>query len=229
MFMPVVVDIKKAVVFGSDRPEGRQKTEKLSLFADELILVPSGPVDYSVLHIRAGKLESCAEDLELPESRSIPVISKGWTGLSNQEIHNLISPATYVVSDLSDETANQMIYEKCRDQRILCTVIDNKTYSNTYFASLIHKPPLTVSLSTSGSCAFYARKCREELEAEFTDRQLAAEVLTELRAEIPAGNKRKKLLEQIYDNQDFRDALGSQNKIEAVKIGRDIWKSNWEA
>lgn len=229
MFMPVIVDIKKAVVFGSDRPEGRQKTEKLSLFADELILVPTHSVDYSSLCIPSGKLQNCAENLVLPNERNIPVISKGWIGLSEQEIDDLISSATYVVSDLSDQSANRLIHRKCLDQGILCTVIDNKEFSNTYFASLIHKPPLTVSLSTSGSCAFYARKCREELELEFANRQLAAEVLTDLRAEIPGGKKRKDLLELIYADNQFKNALENQNRNKAVEIGRHIWKSKWEA
>lgn len=200
MYMPLMVDLKRVVIFGGERGEGRQKCEKLACYADELLVVPEGPGRGSAIDLTPGALPNVAERLALPGPRRIPVAAEP---AAPENIERFIAGATFVVSDLLDRALNERIAGVCRERGILCNVIDTKDLCTVWFMSLIDTGHLVAAISSKGGCAYYAKRTRVELEAEFEHREPAAAILSDARARIPPGVDRTSVLDRIYRDDAF--------------------------
>ena len=212
MFMPLMVDLKRVILFGGERGEGRQKCEKLACYADELLVVPERPFPQEEIVLDAGPLPHVAERLELSEARRIPVAAEP---ASSSSIGRFISGATFVVSDLSDRALNEQIASTCRERGILCNVIDTKDLCSVWFMSLIDTPHLVAAISSKGGCAYFAKQTRIELEPEIARREPVAAILTEARALVPKGVDRTAVLDAIYRDAVFNHMVTAGEWTEA--------------
>ncbi len=212
MYMPLMIDVRRAVVFGGERGEGLQKTEKLSVYADELLVVPESVFPAEFILLAAGRLPHVGEELSLGTERRVPVAAEAAAA---GNAGRFIEGATFVVSDLRDRSLNETISGLCRARGILCNVIDTKDLCSTWFMSLIDTPHLLAGISSKGGCAYYARQTRIELEEEFRSREPVAEILVDLRDRVPSGVERNEVLDAVYRDGEFSRLRREGRWIEA--------------
>ncbi len=236
-YMPFMIELNNVLVFGGEKGEGLQKTEKLSLYARNVTVIPGGPIpdnapvwDMSFVFSR-GPVRYVAEDLAFPQEKSAEILpvsvkalfepfihqgekkSQWWFGLKSarRQLRQLLQDRDYVVSDLPHPAYNEILHQECKRLGIRHTVIDNKEYSDTWFMSLVDAGPILAGISTRGNCAFYSRQLRQELEQDFRRRAPLARTLTRLRDELPRKGR----------HQGLQDAYASSRFIELVKTGRE--------
>lgn len=217
--MPLSVDIRRAVVFGGEREEGLQKTEKLAVFADDLLVVPETADAPSRIRLPEGPLHRVPETLSLDEERIIPVAEEP---ASKANIPGFVEGATFVSSDLEDRGLNELIYEVSEEHNVLCNIIDVKELCNTWLMSVIDTPHMIAGLSTRGGCAFYAQRSRMELEAEFERRSHVSRVFTELRDGLRDEQCRLCTLDVVYRDDTIQTLLEEERWDEALDRGRTL-------
>ena len=203
MYMPVMVDLKRVTVFGGDRGEGLQKTQKLALYADELLVVPEAEPTAPTIDLPAGAQSELKEKLLLPAPRSVPVHPVTAGRLTNGALRKLIRGRTWVVSDLVDRKVNERIARLAARERVLCTVVDTKDLSNVWFMGLVKTDHLTVAISSGGTIAFAVPKLRQVLQPIVERSETEAAVLAVLREELPKAT-RVATLGRVYDDPEFR-------------------------
>ena len=204
MYMPLMIDLKKVVVFGGERGEGLQKTEKLARYADDLLVVPEGCFEGEAILLDAGPLPHVGERLSLERERRIAVAAEP---AAPANIERFIANATFVVSDLADRSLNELIFAVCRSRGILCNVIDTKELCSVWFMSLVDTPHIIAAISSKGECAYYAKQTRIELEGELDRRAPVAAILADIRPRIRPGARRAQILEAVYRDRDFQGAV----------------------
>lgn len=216
MYMPFMVDVRKAVVFGGERDEGLQKTEKMAVFADELLVVPETSEAPGEIRLEAGPLERVPESLSLDEPRTVPVAEEPAT---KQNVSGYVDGATFVTSDLEDPDLNSAIYRAAKDKNVLCNIIDVKEKCNTWFMSVIDTPNMIAGLSTKGGCAFYAQRTRIELEEEFETRSEVSRLFTDLRDELREDQCNLCTLQVVYEDADVQEFLKAEKWDELYEAG----------
>ncbi len=202
MYMPIMVDVQRVTVFGGERGEGLQKTQKLALFADEMLVVPEGPVG-ATIELPAGPQSELREKLTLPTPRSIPVHPRRAGDLSDDELRRLIAGRTWVVSDLENRGVNERIYRIAGEEHVLCTVVDTKDLCTVWFMSLVQTEHIKVAISSGAKVSFFAPRMREYLQPLVEARELEASVLAQIRSEH-SRETRIQVLERLYADPHFR-------------------------
>ena len=187
MYMPLMVDVRRAVVFGGERGEGLQKTQKLALYADELLVVPERPVEASEMTFPAGRLSEVNENLSLAAPRTVPIHP---VEASRADLDQVIRGATFVTSDLEDRALNEAIVEVAHRHHVLCNIIDTKDLCNTWFMSLVESPHLMGGWSTKATATFYVTRLRRELERRIPRWEREAEFTARLREALPPSRRR---------------------------------------
>lgn len=218
MYMPFMVDVKRAVVFGGERDEGLQKTEKMAVFADELLVVPESEDAPSRIELDAGPLNRVPERLSLDEPRSIPVADEP---ASFESIPEYVSGATFVTSDLEDPSLNTRIYNVARTENILCNIIDVKEKCDTWFMSVIDTPNMIAGISTKGGCAFYSQRTRIELEEEFDRRSDVSRLFTDLRDHLRPDQCNLCALNVVYEDEEMQQLMEERDWEKAREVGRE--------
>ncbi|MBD3420413.1 MAG: hypothetical protein GF398_09880 [Chitinivibrionales bacterium] len=216
MYIPLMIDLKKAVIFGGERGEGLQKTEKLAAFADEILVVPESNYAAEFIELKSGLQPHVYEKIELQHDRAIPVAN---FVASYENIATYVYGATLVVSDLNDRQINEAIFRCCVENNIPCNVIDTKELCTAWQMSLIDTPNMMAGISSKGTCAFYTKQTRIELQKEFDHRSKIAEILTELRNLLPA-DKRSAVLEKIYGDTELQSCFRNGEWSRATNRGR---------
>ncbi len=213
MYMPLNVDIKKAYIFGGERGEGLQKTQKLGIFADEILVIAEefrtldemfmGNGQEREIIIPPGYPSELNEKLYLETQRRVPVHP---VLARDMDLEGLLQPGpgVFVVSDLQDRKLNERISRLCQSRGILCNIIDTKDLCTVWFMSLIQTPSLSVAISSRGGAAFFSARLREELQPLIEDRDQVSRILTEVRASLPQGKDRLGVLEKIYKDWKFQ-------------------------
>jgi len=164
LYMPLMVDIKRAVVFAGERGEGLQKTQKLALFADELLVVSEAVPSSPEILVPSGKPSELGENLILKGDRRIPV---HHLRAADADLEALVSGATFVTSDLADRALNLRIVAAAKAHHVMCNIIDTRDLCNTWFMSLIETDHLIAGLSTKATATYYVTRLRRELEPKF--------------------------------------------------------------
>lgn len=218
-YMPLAVDMKNVIVFGGEREEGLQKTEKLAVFADKLLVVPETDEAPDEIVLESGPLNRVPESLSMEERRVIPVASEP---ASRETIPGYLEGhLSFVTSDLEDRELNEQIAEICRERNILCNIIDQKDLCNTWLLSVIDAPNMMAGISTKGGCAFYSQRTRIELEEELQRRSEISRILTTLRSELREQQCTFCVLEIVYQHQPFQDLLEQQQWETALHVARE--------
>jgi len=206
--MPLSIDIKKALIFGGERGEGLQKTQKLALFADEILVIPEGEAPGEIL-VERGYPSELKEKLYLDQDRVVPVHSQRADAV---ELEALLQPGpgVFVVSDLTSRVRNEEISRLCQERGILCNIIDTKDLCTVWFMSLIQTPHLSVALSTRGGAAYYSARMREEWQGDVENREPVAQLLGLIRERVPRGQDRYTLLDLVYRDKKFQKWIKKQ-------------------
>jgi len=180
--MPLMVNLRRAVVFGGERGEGLQKAQKLACFADELVVVSESPPTADYLVFPAGKPAEVNENLFLKVERRVPVHPQR---AAEADLDALIAGATLVTSDLADRGLNERIAVTAHRHHVLCNIIDKKDLCDTWFMSLIETDHLIAGLSTKATATYYVTQLRRTLEPKFIHWEKQAAFLAEVRNLLP--------------------------------------------
>ena len=214
MYMPLMVDIKRAVVFAGERGEGLQKTQKLALFADELLVVSEAVLASSEIVIPAGKPSEVNENLILKTERRVPVHP---TRAAEADLDALIAGASFVTSDLADRALNERIAGVAKKHHVLCNIIDTRDLCDTWFMSLIETDHLIAGLSSKAKATYYVTKLRSELEPRFVRWEKEAAFTSEVRELIPR-EKRLAGLRALWSTPWLRPILHWRGRKAALKM-----------
>jgi siroheme synthase (precorrin-2 oxidase/ferrochelatase) len=214
--MPLMVDVKRAVVFGGERGEGLQKTQKLAFFADELLVVPEGVLDASEIVLPPGRPSEVAEKLFLKTERRIPIHP---VRAADADLDTLIAGATFVTSDLVDRNLNEKIAQIARRHHVLCNIIDTRDLCDTWFMSLVETDHLIAGLSTKAQATYYVTRLRKELEPKFQRWEREAAFTAEVRNLLPPQG-RLAALQTIWNSPLVRWALRWRGPAAAVKVAQ---------
>ena len=183
-----MVDLKKVVIFGGERGEGLQKTQKRSFFADDLLVVPEVATEQTRLLIPKGRPSELKEKLIRSEERWVPIHP---LAAKDADLEALIFQANFVVSDLNDPLINEQIFSIAARRGVLCNVIDTKPLCNTWFMSLVQTDQLLLGLSTKGQVAFLSAQLRQKLQPWVERQDKTARFWVELQARVNAGGAKK--------------------------------------
>lgn len=112
-------------------------------------LLPYGP-----------RLTVCAPTL-LPELDTLP----GLTVLREFFSPALLEDAFFVIAATNDREVNCRIARLCQEQRIPVNVADPGAESTFLFPALVHRGPLSIGISTSGTSPSAAHVLKEQIEA----------------------------------------------------------------
>jgi len=216
MYMPLMVDIKKAVVFGGERGEGLQKTQKLALFADELLVVAESlPAELEIV-IPAGKPSEVNENLLLKTERRVPVHA---AAAADADLEALIAGSTFVTSDLADRRLNENIVAAAKKHHVLYNIIDTRDLCDTWFMSLIETEHLIAGLSTKATATYYVTRLRRELEPKFVRWEAEAAFTASARELLPP-ERRFSGLKALWASPWLRLVLRWRGPDAAVKMAK---------
>jgi len=214
--MPLMVDIRRAVVFAGERGEGLQKTQKLALFADELLVVSEALPQASEIILPAGKLSEVNENLLLKAERRVPIHP---VRAAEADLNALIAGATFVTSDLADRSLNERIAGVAKDHHVLCNIIDTKDLCDTWFMSLIETDHLMAGLSTKARATFYVTRLRQYLEPRFVQWEKEAAFTAAVRELLPR-ERRLAGLKALWASPWIRSVLRWRGLEAALKSAR---------
>lgn len=108
-----------------------------------------------------------------------------------------------VIAATNEPFENEKIAGLCRKQKILCSVVDNASLSQTIFGSVVHDGDLTIGISTSGASPSAARWLKKKITALVPSNFAAT--LSWLKARRPEiierveAGKRPKLFHKLFD------------------------------
>lgn len=208
MFMPLNVRLRRVVLFGAERGEGREKLDKIARFADEIVAVPES-------------LPCRFEDADdVPANVVVHAVAA-----VDADLGALVSGASLVVSDLESRALNERIAALCRDRGILVNVLDEKDLCDVYLTALVERPNLLLSVSTGGRCAFLAKEIRKELEDWARDRDAVAAVVVAARDAVDPGlgkAERIERLRRVYFDPEVRRFLRDGRVAEAEERCRRL-------
>jgi precorrin-2 dehydrogenase/sirohydrochlorin ferrochelatase len=106
-----------------------------------------------------------------------------------------------VIVAVDDLSLQKEIYEACQSRHTLCNSVDSVDYCDFIFPSYTQKGALTIAFSTSGISPSVAKYLRRAIEKAIPDS--IAQFLEEmraLRASLPKGKERMKLLDEKAKN-----------------------------
>ncbi len=227
--MPFMIQIRKAVVFAGERGEGLQKVEKLSIYADQVLVIPEKHCDYQEILFPAGPIVHGTEILEFSSAKTAKVQAK----IANKNNYKqAIKGADFVCSDLLDRKLNQKIFAYCKKKGIRCNVIDTKDLCDTWFMSLIDVPGMLVGISSKGGCAYYSKQSRQELHEQIRARGQMSLALVEVKEFIKQANNKMDgptlglsvipTLAKVYNDQTFRNFMAREQNQDALEYARSI-------
>jgi precorrin-2 dehydrogenase/sirohydrochlorin ferrochelatase len=113
-----------------------------------------------------------------------------------------------VVAATSLPEANQTIYRRAEDARVLCNAVDRPELCHFYYPAVVRRGDLQIAISTGGKSPSLAHRLRVELEAQFGPEYEAwLEWLGAARKTVIAQQadpeKRKRLLASLASRQMF--------------------------
>jgi len=223
LYMPLMVDIKRAVVFAGERGEGLQKTQKLALFADELLVVSEAPPSSPEIVIPPGKPSEVNENLVLKAERRVPVHP---VRAADADLDALVAGATFVTSDLADRALNERIVAVAQKHHVLCNIIDTRDLCDTWFMSLIETDHLIAGLSTKAKATYYVTRLRKHLETKFVRWEKEAAFTAAARELLPR-ERRLPGLKALWASPWIRTVLRWRGPDAALKAARTrITKEN---
>lgn len=116
----------------------------------------------------------------------------------------LIADSFMVVAATNSSEVNANIASNCRNNKILCNVVDNMELSDFIVPSSIKRGSLIISVSTLGKSPALASKIKNELEEKYPKNyedyiEVLGEIRTLLQKNCEDIKERKKILNKVLD------------------------------
>lgn len=137
-----------------------------------------------------------------------------------------IKDAFMVIAATSDKIINLQIAIDCGEEDILVNVVDDLECSKFIVPAKVKRGDLTITISTNGTCPFYSKLLRSELELQFDDSyssyvKMLGDFRKELLLNISSSSKRKAIMASI-DVEHYFNRLkeigeeGARSEMEAL-------------
>ncbi|PKM50600.1 MAG: siroheme synthase [Firmicutes bacterium HGW-Firmicutes-7] len=145
MYLPVMLAIedKKIVIIGGGKV-ALHKAEKLIYFGGRVTIISPEFVD------------------EFYQLKQVQLVQGTYE-------KSLINSAFLVIVATSDRLLNAKIHEDCKEQNILCNVVDDKEQSEIIFPASLKRGELIISASTLGNSPLLAKKVIKDLEKVYDE------------------------------------------------------------
>jgi len=186
----------------------------VSLEGRRVVVIGAGGVAQRKIEVLSG---AGADVLVVAESISEEICKGPKVKLIEGEYKSeYLNGAVLVIAATSDNDLNREVYHDCRQQGVLCNVVDVPELCDFFVPAIARRGDLQIAIGTEGHCPAYAAHIRRKLEAIFTDKH--GEFLVELGAmrkkviEIVDADKRKAMLVKIADEESFEyfEAKGAE-------------------
>lgn len=100
---------------------------------------------------------------ELAERRKLV-----WVNATFQP--ELLATTLLVIAATNDSKLNAEIAARCKDQRILCNVVDDRSASGFIMPAIVDRSPLQIAISSAGKSPVLATRIRQDLEISLPKR-----------------------------------------------------------
>lgn len=129
-----------------------------------------------------------------------------------------IGNSSLVIAATSDKKINESISEYCKNNNILCNVVDDINLSDFIVPASIKRGDLTISISTMGNSPSLAVKIKKEIEQKYTDEYIDyVKLLGQMREIIlekyTDEDEKKKILNELV-NLDYEELKKRRNQDE---------------
>lgn len=121
---------------------------------------------------------------------------------------------------------NERVYREARERDILVNVMDDIPHANFAFGSIVHRGPLTISISTGGAAPALAVRLRQRFEKEFGPEygsflEFMKKLRTPMARHHPQFETRKKLWYELIDSEVL-SLFGENRAGEAYRLTGEI-------
>lgn len=124
-----------------------------------------------------------------------------------------LAGAFLVIGATDDEQVNRQVASEAQEQGILVNAVDDPPYCSFYVPAVIRRGPLCISISTTGTSPWLARKLREELAEQYgPEYGVLLEIMGEARAEV---------LRRVADPGLRRRIFKELGELELLAVIRD--------
>jgi len=114
---------------------------------------------------------------------------------------DLLGGITLVFAATDHKELNRKIATGARDKGILCNIADDPDASDFVLPAIVHRGDLIITVSTSGTSPAFAKKLRQDLEAQFG--------MEYARFLLLMGNIRSRLLAERHDPNRHREIFST--------------------
>jgi precorrin-2 dehydrogenase/sirohydrochlorin ferrochelatase len=169
-----------------------------------------------------------ARELTSPLSQYVEEGRIGFLGHEFREA--FLDGAFIVIAATDDPLLNRRVSEKSSKRGLLINAVDQPADCNFIVPSILKRGDFLVAVSTSGKSPAFAKKVREELEAQFGDEYrafllLMGRVREEILAQGLSQEENKRIFEEIVDS-DMLDAIAKNDWDEVARILNAIMKTD---
>ena len=115
---------------------------------------------------------------------------------------------------------NQEIAMDAQNKGVLCNVVDNPDASDFVLPAIVHRGDLIITVSTSGTSPAFAKKLRQDLEAQFGMEYAQFLLLM--------GNIRSRLLAEEHDSEKHKTIFSAliREDLLGMVMGNDLDRIN---
>jgi len=111
-----------------------------------------------------------------------------------------------VIAATDSEELNHAVYAEARAAGALCNAVDDMPYCDFYAPAVVHRGQFQIAISTGGSSPSLAQTVRKNLERQYgpeyeTWTAWLGRMRSALRSALPAGQRRKELLQLLAASQ----------------------------
>ncbi len=109
---------------------------------------------------------------------------------------------------------DRAVADECRRQGVFCNAIDDPPYCDFYSPAVVQRGCLQIAISTNGQSPALAQQIRQRLEQQFDESwagrmEELGKQREQIRASLPPGEERNRLLHRIASDALASDAAGA--------------------
>ncbi len=138
-----------------------------------------------------------------------------------------VAGALLVVAATNSSMANEAVFRACREQGVLCNVVDDPDHCDFFYPSVVRRGPLQIAISTAGQSPSLARRLRTELEQQFGPEYGPwVKHLGRMRAQVLRQNLTTAERKALISDLSSRAAFEQFNAMHHRDVGRRSWQKD---
>lgn len=127
-----------------------------------------------------------------------------------------------VIAATNDKTHNRLVSRHAHSLNMLINVVDDPSYSNVIFPSIVDRSPVQIAISSGGNAPVLVRLLRTQLEGLIPAglgklAALAGRFRPRVKAKITSDNERKAFWEDVFEGRIAEQAYAN-NLTEAARL-----------